>query len=247
MSAIREAGRVRVEGRIVLLSGLHIGAGKDSVEIGGIDNPVGAVKLAKCDAKGRQAWCDREMKNRLLTNATDADLRFILFCGFEAGLRRGEIVEARADWFDLPAGLVHVRRADGQPRLRDGEIPFRPKDRDERTIPLTKPFQAFLKRYLKGRAPLDFALMPEVKHGEWRYRYDFRRPFDEYMQAQGCEWVTPHVMRHSFASILASAGVSIFKVAQWLGDDVRVVQRHYAKLAAGDEDIHALTSAVSTG
>lgn len=40
MSAIREAGRVRVEGRIVLLSGLHIGAGKDSVEIGGIDNPV---------------------------------------------------------------------------------------------------------------------------------------------------------------------------------------------------------------
>lgn len=40
MSTIREAGRVRVEGRIVLLSGLHIGAGKDSVEIGGIDNPV---------------------------------------------------------------------------------------------------------------------------------------------------------------------------------------------------------------
>jgi CRISPR-associated protein Csm3 len=40
MSSIREAGRVRVQGRIVLLSGLHIGAGKDSVEIGGIDNPV---------------------------------------------------------------------------------------------------------------------------------------------------------------------------------------------------------------
>ena len=40
MSAIREAGRVRVEGRIKLISGLHIGAGKDSVEIGGIDNPV---------------------------------------------------------------------------------------------------------------------------------------------------------------------------------------------------------------
>lgn len=40
MSALREAGRVRVEGTIVLLSGLHIGAGKDSVEIGGIDNPV---------------------------------------------------------------------------------------------------------------------------------------------------------------------------------------------------------------
>ncbi|WP_135467880.1 type III-A CRISPR-associated RAMP protein Csm3 [Crenalkalicoccus roseus] len=40
MSSIREAGRVRVTGLIRLRSGLHIGAGKDSVEIGGIDNPV---------------------------------------------------------------------------------------------------------------------------------------------------------------------------------------------------------------
>ena len=37
---LSEKGRARVEGRIRLLSGLHIGAGKDSVEIGGIDNPV---------------------------------------------------------------------------------------------------------------------------------------------------------------------------------------------------------------
>jgi len=40
MSGIRELGRVRVRGLIRLRSGLHIGAGKDSVEIGGIDNPV---------------------------------------------------------------------------------------------------------------------------------------------------------------------------------------------------------------
>jgi CRISPR-associated protein Csm3 len=40
MSSIHEAGRVRVTGLIRLKSGLHIGAGKDSVEIGGIDNAV---------------------------------------------------------------------------------------------------------------------------------------------------------------------------------------------------------------
>jgi CRISPR-associated protein Csm3 len=40
MSELREAGRVTVTGRIELLSGLHIGAGKDSVEIGGVDNAV---------------------------------------------------------------------------------------------------------------------------------------------------------------------------------------------------------------
>lgn len=40
MSSIREVGRVKITGLIRLTSGLHIGAGKDSVEIGGIDNPV---------------------------------------------------------------------------------------------------------------------------------------------------------------------------------------------------------------
>jgi hypothetical protein len=43
--------------------------------------------------------------------------------------------------------------------------------------------------------------------------------------------------RHTFASLLAIAGVSIFKIAQWLGDDVRVVERHYAHLLPQDLDI----------
>lgn len=37
---IKAIGRARIEGKIRLLSGLHIGAGKDTIEIGGIDNPV---------------------------------------------------------------------------------------------------------------------------------------------------------------------------------------------------------------
>ncbi len=37
---IKQFGRAVITGRIRLLSGLHIGAGKDTIEIGGIDNPV---------------------------------------------------------------------------------------------------------------------------------------------------------------------------------------------------------------
>ena len=57
------------------------------------------------------------------------------------------------------------------------------------------------------------------------------------MEAQKVPWVTPHIMRHTFASLLASAGVSIYKIAKWLGDDVRTVQRHYAKLLPNDSEI----------
>jgi hypothetical protein len=37
----------------------------------------------------------------------------------------------------------------------------------------------------------------------------------------------------------SSASVSIYKIAQLLGDDVRVVQKHYAKLLPKDADIEA--------
>jgi hypothetical protein len=35
---------------------------------------------------------------------------------------------------------------------------------------------------------------------------------------------------------------SIYKIAQWLGDDMRVVQKHYAKLLPKDADIEAAFS-----
>ena len=49
--------------------------------------------------------------------------------------------------------------------------------------------------------------------------------------------VTAHVMRHTFASLLVQAGVSVYKVARWLGDGVEVVEEHYGHLAPKDSDI----------
>jgi len=189
-------------------------------------NVVKAVKLARLDTKSRTAYCPPALRNKLIKNCKREDLKFALFCGFHAGLRKGEIIEARPDWFDLKNKSIHVRKTDT----------FRPKDRDERMIPMTQEFKTFLKRY-GSRSP--FMLHPEISHGKSRYRWDFRRPWAEYVTQHKCSWVTPHVARHTFASLLASAGVSIFKIAQWLGDDVRVVQEHYAKLLPKDEDIEA--------
>jgi integrase len=57
------------------------------------------------------------------------------------------------------------------------------------------------------------------------------------MKAQGVPWISPHVMRHSFASICASNGIDIYRIATWLRDDIRVVQRHYAKLRPDDREL----------
>jgi site-specific recombinase XerD len=187
-------------------------------------NPVLAVQLDRIDRKGRTQFANFDLAQRLIKNAPNDDLRYVLFCGFHAGMRKLEIVEAVPEWFNLPGRTVEIRAT----------ATFRPKDRDARTVPLTDQFAEFLKRY-GLRSP--YVLQPDVTHGTHRYRFDFRRAFSEFMKAEGVPWLTPHVMRHSFASICASKGIDIYRIATWLGDDVRVVQRHYAKLRPDDREI----------
>ena len=186
-------------------------------------NPVAEVRLDRYDQKGRDKFCTPALRDQLIAGATADDLKLILFLGFHAGLRKNEIIEARPEWFDLERGLLTVNETKT----------FRPKDREQRTMPLTSAFKAFLARY---GPPGPFVLHPEVKHGKSVYRYDFKKSFATHMKANGCPWVTPHVMRHTFASLHASAGTPIYKIAVWMGDDVRVVQKHYAKLIPEDED-----------
>lgn len=187
-------------------------------------NPAIEVQLDRVDHKGRTRFADFELAQRLIQNAPNDDLRFILFSGFHTGMRKLEIVEAVPEWFNLAARTLEIRAT----------ATFRPKDRDARTVPLTDQFVEFLKKY-GLRSP--YLLQPDVKQGKHRYRFDFRRAFSDYMKAQGVPWISPHVMRHSFASICASKGIDIYRIATWLGDDVRVVQRHYAKLRPDDREI----------
>jgi len=199
--------------------------------------PVKSPRLGKCGS--RRNFCSAKQRDDLIQNAPDDDLKFVLFVGFHAGLRKIEIIEARRDWFDLENGIIWVRKAEaGSKRLRTGEKPFHIKDRDERPITMTQPLKKFLKTYLnRPLEPLDFVLYPRVPHGCSIYRYDFRKPFEEYMVAQKCPEVTAHMMRRTFASLLVQAGVSLYKVSKWLGDGEAVTAEHYGHLQDNDREI----------
>ncbi len=205
-----------------------------------VDNPVAKVEMPAFERRSRKRFIEKEEANRLIAAAPDDNLRFILYCGFHAGLRKDEISEARAYWFDLRGHSLNVLRAVGRERLREGEREWRPKYNKERAIPLTLPFEKFLRGFLKGQEALDFALEAKVKHGRWRYRYDFRRPLGKFWRDQKVAQATTHMTRHSFASNLKIAGKSIAKIAEWLGDTERVTEKNYAHLKPDDPDIHAL-------
>ena len=193
------------------------------------ENPAAFIKTRISTSAKERRFCRREQVDLLVSECLDREMKFILYCGFHAGLRKGEIVQARPDWFDLKLNIIHITESET----------WKPKDKDKRTIPLTTAFKKFLSEEMavEGELPEPFLVYPTKVQGRGRYRYDFRKPFEEYAASKGFRWLKPHIMRHTFASLLAIAGVSIFKIAQWLGDDVRVVERHYAHLHPQDLDI----------
>jgi integrase len=178
---------------------------------------------------GRRNWVRKEEITRILDAANeDLVLKFSLFCGFDAGLRRSEISEAKVGWFDLENRLIYVSEHEN----------FVPKDRDNRPIPLTARFAEFLKAYLAGRDKNEYVLAPEkTVKGESKYRYDTNKRVRSHFERCKVR-ATYHDMRRSFGSNRASSGVSIFKIANWLGDKIEVVEQSYGYLVPQDDEIN---------
>ena len=187
-------------------------------------NPCDGIERPRKVPKAvRKRFLTPDEADRLIGTPCGDDLKFAIFCGLHAGLRKGEICAARPEWFDLDRGLLHVT-ADAEWHAKDG---------DNRTIPLSRQFREFLAGY-GLRSP--FMLRPEKKQGRYIYRADLRVPFEKHLNACGidCHF---HDLRRTFASLHVSAGVSIYKVAMWLGDAVAVVQAHYGHLFHDHTDI----------
>jgi integrase len=193
-------------------------------------NPLDGLQPPLVRPAARRRVLSDEETARLFEMCGDEALRFALFSALHAGLRKDEIVNARPEWFDLDAGLLHIQAS----------ADWHTKDRDNRTIPLTVEFKKFLADY---GLPAPFMLPGRRQaRGRWRYRYDFRRPFERLLARCGITGATFHDLRRTFASRLVSRGVSIYKVARWLGDGLAVVERHYGHLQPQDDEINLVST-----
>lgn len=187
-------------------------------------DPCEGIPRRKAKMRVRKRFLSRDECRRILDFCTDPDLRLCLYFGLHCGLRKGEALQVAPHWIDLQNGLLHVQAS------KD----WQPKDRDNRTIPLTREFLEFLRPFAT-REP--FIVRPDVVAGKSRYRWDFRLPLTELLEEVGIK-CTFHDLRRTFASQLVSSGVSAYKVARWLGDGMAVVEAHYGHLVPNDEDIN---------
>lgn len=192
-------------------------------------DPFRDIKAPRRTYRPRSQWVKPWESDRLLEACARPDLKFILFCGFHAGLRRNEIAHARPEWFDLAHRVMNIKIVTPAVASKRGLDVFKPKDRSERAIPLSPGFQKFLTEYLNPE--WDYCIGQGRRRRRNEYRYDFRRSFETFMLNQGFSWCTIHTMRHSFISTLYSSGkVMTSHISEWSGDNEATLDAHYKHL-----------------
>ncbi len=141
-----------------------------------------------------------------------------------AGLRREELLWLTHDDIDLshgPNGVIHVRAKE------IGGKTWIPKTKTNRVIPISSDLRRYLDTYT-----------PRVVRGHWyfpspnghRWNPDnFSADLRNINKEVGLEWNCLDY-RHTFGSILAQKGVSLYKIATLMGNSPEICRRHYAAL-----------------
>jgi len=126
---------------------------------------------------------------------------------YATGMRASEVVGLRGDDVDLANGVVRCFGKGGKGRL----------------IPLHQTMQACLRRYLQDGRP--FLLRDGAERtlfvnraGQPLTRQGLHFLVQNYAQAAGLgDWVSPHTLRHTFATHLLDGGAELTEVQQFLG------------------------------
>lgn len=193
------------------------------------------VKFEKSGSSTKTALTWARWRN-LIDDCPRNDLRFVLHCGFDAGLRKDEIIMARSSWFDLEANLITIPR-------NDPKTGWEPKSKRERKVPIFPQFRSFLESHLVPGE--EHVLHPNILKGKSRYRWDFRRPFDEFMAEQEVKDFSPHCMRHSYITHLCLRGIPLPLISAWSGDRIKTIESHYWHAGASEEAVSIAASDIT--
>jgi integrase len=186
------------------------------------EHPMAEIRLGRVKKTRREKFCTFEQRELLLKDPPTLEIEQILYMGFFAGLRFGEMLAMPPGWLTPKAkGLILTVQETSY---------WKPKDKECRSIEVHPRLAACFARHdLTG----PFVLAPKKKI--WRdapkYRYNPKKAFKAYVASLGMPWVTYHTLRHSFATHLAMKGAEMIEIAHALGDSLRVVEETYIGLS----------------
>ncbi|MDP9469475.1 MAG: tyrosine-type recombinase/integrase [Chloroflexota bacterium] len=168
-----------------------------------VESPVEGLNTPKREKRGR-SYLTPEEYNRLLVAAGGHPRDFCILTLFlQTGIRISELCALRLDDIDLAASTLHVRVGKGMA---------------SRTIELEKKALRSLKTWLSLREASPYDHLFLNRDGEPLKEWGVRDLLEKYRTQAGItKKVTPHSLRHTFASAKAQSGVSPFQLKEWLG------------------------------
>lgn len=173
------------------------------------------LRKFKSADSARVQWLTADQATRLI-NAAASDFRPILHAAMLSGCRWGELRALKCRDYDPVSGSVNVAESkSGMPRR----------------VYLTDDGKAAFESWTAGRPEADVIF--KDRFGNTWGSHDQVRPIAAACTAAKIEpAVSFHVLRHSYASQLVQAGVSLAVVAEALGhSDTRMVSKHYGHLS----------------
>jgi len=192
-------------------------------------NPAKLIKKYK-ESKGNPRFLAKDEIITLLEHSSEWMKMFIYF-GLGAGLRYSEILSIRFDCIDLERNVIKIQN--------DPENGFMVKNRREREIPISgflyKAIVWFMQNYVDYSNNEIKERTPEQKvfffcHTDGSKVRDTKQAFARTAKRAGLKGVTPHTLRHTFASHLVMNGVDIKTVGDYLGHSSIKVTEIYIHL-----------------
>jgi integrase/recombinase XerC len=192
-------------------------------------NPLSTIRTPKQE-KRLPKCLDLEQVQKLLDAPGDADLlsardKAMLEVLYSSGIRVSELVELEMSDLDLQEGVLRVKG----------------KGRKDRLTPIGSQAIKAVQRYFELRNADPRSQQPQHsgrvflnKHGEPLSTRSVRRKLDKYLVAAGLDpGISPHTLRHSFATHLLNNGADLRSVQELLGHQSLSTTQIYTHLTTG--------------
>lgn len=156
----------------------------------------------------------------------------------ETGLRPGELLGLKWEDWNPEGGVLFVRRSVD---IGTGKLKEPKTRRSRRAIPLSPETAAVVEAHRSGRWPGSSPMFPTVTGLHWWQRNFRKDVFDPVVKKAGVV-CSPYILRHSCASLLLAAGVTVSVVSERLGHgNAATTLRSYAHVLPGMQEAASAT------
>jgi len=201
-------------------------------------NPVRRVEKPK-SKNLIERYLETKEEEALLARAP-LPLQPLIQTALHTGLRKGELINLTWPDVDLEENRIFVRPKEDK---AGGVEAWAPKRNKARAVPINSDLRKILEAIPRSLVSPYVFVNPET--GKLWHEIDLNLAWYATLKKAGIKGFRFHDMRHTFASRLVQAGVSLKTVAQLLGHSSVVVTERYSHLAPSNLEnaVEVLTSA----